>query len=107
MNECTPGPWVLDLSGTSPSIRAPSIGSGYFSGIGVASQRDPNPVFGGGVTMSEAIANARLFATARELLGALEKARQLIGGDLVGPEWKEACHEFMRQSREVIDKARQ
>ena len=51
-------------------------------------------------------ANVRLIAAAPDMYEALEEARQLINGDLVGVEWKRACQDFMRHSRAALAKAR-
>jgi hypothetical protein len=47
----------------------------------------------------------RIRRAASELLEALTIARDLIAGDLVGAEWKQACHDFLRQANAAIAKA--
>ena len=51
--------------------------------------------------------DARLIASAPDLLGIAERAVDLIGGELVGAEWKEACHLFVKDARAAIAKATQ
>lgn len=68
---CTPSPWVIRDDGQSymmPIIDAPSVGKGYFASIGHATQRDPNPVHGGGISIQTATANGYLMAYAPRLL---------------------------------------
>lgn len=58
-------------------IESPDVGHGYFSGVGCATQRDPNPIHGGGISDETARANAALWAAAPEM-------REALGDDLAG-----------------------
>lgn len=49
--------------------------------------------------------DAHLIAAAPELYALVAKAESLISGDLVGPEWKQACHEFVAEARAALAKA--
>ena len=73
----TPGPWIVRDNGEGwvcPVIDSPNIGKGYFASLATATQRDPHPREGGGISTTTARANARLIAAAPDLLAALEKA---------------------------------
>lgn len=68
---CTPSPWVIRDDGQSymmPIIDSPNVGKGYFASIGQATQRDPNPIHGGGISIETATANGHLMAHAPRLL---------------------------------------
>ena len=55
----TPGPWTIaSIITDCPQISAPTKGDGYYSVIASATQRDGHPVYGGGISTSEAIAKA-------------------------------------------------
>ena len=56
---------------------ADSVGRGYFSAVGHATQRDPNPVHGGGISQETARANAHLWAAAPAMYEALQAARDV------------------------------
>jgi hypothetical protein len=63
----TPGPWsVHDREHCGARIDGPNG-----RGVAHATQRDPHPVLGQGITQAEAEANARLIAAAPLLLEAL------------------------------------
>ena len=67
----TPGPWHVREDGQSyimPIIDAPSVGKGYYASIATATQRDPHPHYGGGVSIETATANGYLMAHAPRLL---------------------------------------
>ena len=51
--------------------------------------------------------NARLIEQRDELLEIAKGAVELINGELVGSEWKKACHAFFKQARAAIAKAEQ
>ena len=78
---CTPSPWVIRDDGQSymmPIIDSPTVGKGYFASIGQATQRDPNPVHGGGISIQTATANGHLMASAPRLLEiAQEQAAEI------------------------------
>ena len=64
----TPGPWhVSDADSVNPRI---DVSNGR--GVAHATQRDQHPVIGQGISIQEAMANARLIAAAPDLLEALE-----------------------------------
>lgn len=68
MSKHTPGPWhVSDVDAVNPRIDG-SDGRG----IAHATQRDPHPITGQGISIQQAMANARLIAAAPDLLKALE-----------------------------------
>ena len=78
----TPGPWIVRDNGEGwvcPIIDSPSVGGGYYASIATATQRDPHPREGGGISTTTARANARLIAAAPDLLAALEKAVEHYG----------------------------
>jgi hypothetical protein len=56
-------------------IESPDVGKGYYSGVGHATQRDPHPRDGGGISAEVAKANATLWAAAPKLLDALKEIR--------------------------------
>ena len=69
--KATPGPWHVREDGQSyimPIIDAPSVGKGYYASIATATQRDPHPHYGGGVSIETATANGYLMAHAPRLL---------------------------------------
>jgi hypothetical protein len=69
----TPGPWVVrDADTMCPVIDSPNVGKGYWASLATATQRDPHPREGGGISMEMARANARLISAAPDLLKALE-----------------------------------
>ena len=73
----TPGPWIVrddEMDYACPIIDSASVGRGYYASIATATQRDPHPREGGGISIATARANARLIAAAPDLLAALEKA---------------------------------
>lgn len=75
----TPGPWRLgDGAAVSElTIVSDAVGAGYFGAIGGATQRDPHPVHGGGISQETAEANARLMIAAPELLAEARVLRCL------------------------------
>ena len=86
----TAGPFYTVTDTNSPIICSNSTGTGYYSHIGTASQRDPHPIHGGGISCAEANANAQLWSAAPELYaalddmvhgreGAIERARAALG----------------------------
>ena len=67
----TPGLWHVREDCQSymmPIIDAPSVGRGYWASIATATQRDPHPQHGGGVSIQTATANGYLMAHAPRLL---------------------------------------
>lgn len=67
MSKHTPGPWVVsDVDTVNPRIDGQDG-----RGIAHATQRDPHPVNGQGITIEQAMANALLIAAAPDLLDAL------------------------------------
>lgn len=54
------------------TLKATSVGKGYYSSIGTATQRDPHPRHGGGIDAETAEANARLWAASPRMLEALQ-----------------------------------
>jgi hypothetical protein len=71
MNNHTAGPWTTRLNGcwviSSKAIENNGPNP-YFSTLAMVTQRDPNPVHGGGISEETAKANAHLIAAAPELL---------------------------------------
>ena len=52
------------------ALQAESVGKGYYSNIGIAMQRDPQPLNGGGISQETAAANAKLTAASPMLRAA-------------------------------------
>ena len=90
----TPGPWIVSDVDTI----CPRIDSANGRGVAHATQRDPHPINGQGITIEEAFANARLIAAAPELLAALIEARSLL-------EESEQCYENQMFRNAQIDAA--
>lgn len=74
-NEHTPGPWSIHTESEHP---CPRIDGPNGRGVASATQRDPHPTLGMGITTQEAMANSRLIASAPDLLAAL----QLVAGEV-------------------------
>jgi len=79
----TSAPWVVDtVDRTCPAIRADSVGNGYFGTIAIAIQRDPHPIYGGGISDATAKANAAFIVRAcnahADLLEALRMCAHFI-----------------------------
>jgi len=74
----TPGPWTVNGDGTCATIRAESVGIGYYSIIATVTQRDPHPEHGGGVDEKTMQANAELIASAPALLEANQEYESVI-----------------------------
>jgi hypothetical protein len=70
----TPGPITVEESAGGYVLKSESVGAGYYAGIGGATQRDPHPVDGGGISRETALANATLWGAAPQLLEALKLA---------------------------------
>lgn len=87
MSAHTPGPIEFEERTGGYVLRAPAVGPaqpeyGHYQTIGSATQRNPHPKHGGGVSMETANANARLWAAAPDLLSACEAALVVLtGGD--------------------------
>jgi hypothetical protein len=88
----TPGPIIVEESAGGYVLKAESVGAGYYAGIGGATQRDPHPVHGSGISRETALANATLWAAASKGLAVAEKAWALLDGidDNDGPLSAEA-----------------
>lgn len=87
----TPSPWVIRDDGQSyamPIIDSPNVGKGYFASIGHATQRDPNPVYGGGISIQTATANGHLMAHAPRLLEIAQEMRARLA------EWESFREQF-------------
>lgn len=70
----TPGPWTASGNSSdynSRIIRSDLVGMGYYGIIATATQRDSNPVHGGGIDHDTANANARLIAASPDMHAAL------------------------------------
>jgi hypothetical protein len=67
----TPGPVTIGRTVGGYTLNAVSVGRGYYGTIGTATQRDPHPGQGGGITEAQAEANAKLWAAAPELAASL------------------------------------
>lgn len=80
----TSGPLVAGAFGPG-TISSQRVGSGHYGVIGIATQRDPHPIFGGGVSRETSNANARLWAAAPTLVGLLCRAIEASGFSLSGP----------------------
>ena len=52
-------------------LRSDSVGRGWRGIVGLAYQRDPHPTEGGCITNADALANARLWCAASDLLESL------------------------------------
>lgn len=72
MSAHTPGPIALEEVTGGFALKATSVGKGYYSSIGTATQRDPHPRHGGGIDWDTAKANARLWAAGPQMLEALQ-----------------------------------
>lgn len=92
MSKFTPGPWTVSgrriEHGSDRGLIAiiserPFARSGLFS---VGQMQD----------------NARLIAAAPEMAELLDECAALIDGELVGAEWKSACHEFTTKARALL-----
>jgi hypothetical protein len=70
MSAHTPGPWSIHPG----AFNGARIDGPNGRGVAHATQRDPHPTFGEGITQQEADANARLIAAAPDLLEALQEA---------------------------------
>lgn len=100
---CTPSPWVIRDDGQSyamPIIDSPNVGKGYFASIGQATQRDPNPVHGGGISIQTATANGHLMAHAPRLL---EICREQAAREA---RLVELCVELRRAARNYLEDPR-
>ena len=111
----TPGPWVVrDADTMCPVIDSPNVGKGYWASLATATQRDPHPREGGGISMETARANARLIAAAPELLEALEELiadagprSHHLGCECGGVGYGgKTCKQRMDMARSAIAKAR-
>lgn len=71
--------WTMFDNDGSYQIRDESIGKGYYSIVGVFSQRNAHPVHGGGISGDTAKAHAILAVAAPELLAALHVALRAPG----------------------------
>ena len=68
-------------------LLAPSVGPanpehGHFRIIGIATQRDPHPKYGGGVSLETAHANARLWAQAHAMYVLLNDLAEHIDEEM-------------------------
>lgn len=88
MSAHTPGPWHLLEDGTDIMV----IGKG-------------SPLASIPIGWPTDRANAHLIAVAPELLVLCESAVDLIRGELIGVEWKQACADFLCSADAVITKA--
>jgi hypothetical protein len=93
-------PWEVD---ENPRCGGYAVLNAERREVAVATQRDPHPTFGQGITDAEALAHAHLFAAARELLAALEVVVANWSGQFeraghLSPSW---C----QQARSAIAKA--
>ena len=85
MIEHTQGPIIVGEVCGGFKLSAESVGAGYFGSIGCATQRDPHPVHGGGISRDTALANATLWAAASLLLASLDELVALYA-DAIGEE---------------------
>lgn len=92
MSKFTPGPWLRS------GRHVYALNDDGYNRMHVSVQDAHTPE-------SELEACALLIAAAPELLSIAERAHDLIAGDLVGAEWKKACHDFTRDARAAIAKA--
>lgn len=84
----TPGPWTVeDTNSLRVHIRSEAVATApgtpenlraYYQSIASATQRDPHPVYGAGIPAKTCLANARLIASAPDLLAALRKAETWV-----------------------------
>jgi hypothetical protein len=77
MSRHTPGRWHT-LPDSPTVVRSDALGPGYFSALLIASDREPNPVHGGGIPTAQAVANARLIAAAPDMLAALIDVKAML-----------------------------
>jgi hypothetical protein len=99
----TPGPWVVrDADTMCPVIDSPNVGKGYWASLATATQRDPHPREGGGISMEMARANARLMAL-ETLLASFDSEihNEYDGTSMLAERLAEADH-----ARAAIAKAR-
>ena len=83
---------------------ADSVGRGYFSAVGHATQRDPNPIHGGGISHETARANAHLWAASPDMYEALRDVLDELLKASNQTEWLPLSAEKRRDER--ISKAR-
>lgn len=92
----TPGPWAVRVAANGSSVAVMELRSG--APVALAKSDHPN-------TKGRKVANARLLATAPDLLAAVIEARDLIAGNRTGVEWKRACAAFVVAADAAIAKA--
>lgn len=83
----TSGPWWVGQHDGSRHLRicghvrtndgTPKDSRDYYAAIGSVHQRDPHPVYGGGITMAEMLANGRMMAAAPLMLEALQAQEEV------------------------------
>jgi hypothetical protein len=89
----TLGPIVIRESTGGYTLCADSVGpakpeGGHYQVIGSATQREPHPKHGGGVTWETAQANAALWAAAPAMFAALAGAQRKLCEDSCPTKWK-------------------
>ena len=82
MSAPTQGPIAVEEVCGGFKMSTESVGSGHFGSIGCATQRDPHPIHGGGISSETALANATLWSAAELLLAACEEV--LVGSTRAG-----------------------
>lgn len=118
----TPGGWRVEdlgincflISGEVEQLGTTGAERDYYNRIASVAQRDPHPTHGGGISRTEALANARVMAQSKNLLNDLgsvlnefKEAFVTAGGER---PYSELLNEFAQlpcvaQARETIDKA--
>lgn len=74
----TPAPITVHEVTGGFALRSETVGKGYYSSIGHATQRDPHPREGGGVAGEVAAANAKLWSASPVMVKALQQVADLL-----------------------------
>ena len=118
----TPGNWAVEDLGLNCFFIAGSVGQtgthekerDYYNRIASVTQRDPHPTHDGGISRSEALANARVMAQSKSLLNELRLVLREFEDQFVNAAgdrpYADLLHEFAQipvvaTARVVIDKA--
>jgi hypothetical protein len=86
----TPGPWIWS------GLQLLASRKMYSEAVMIAEDEPFSP----------SMADRHLIAAAPDLYEALADGKELISGDLVGVEWKQACAAFLDKARLALSRAR-